>query len=262
MNAKDFFEKYSIETINKKTRISPISLKYIKNRNFKKIPRVKFLGFIRIIEKEFNVDLSDLIEEYNLETNHIHKEQTSEVLKEPKKHNTLILSILTLILFSLGGYILYTDYTAKSRTSFEINNSTYLPAEENKTLIQPEKKEIPEEYNNSYSHSQNETKKTVAEINTTETKTAAKTYPKTVYIIPKEQVWFKALNLDTNKSVEFLTSHEKTLEGTNWYIKFGHGNVTVIYGNSTIAPDTKKIVRLLLKNGKYEYLKKPNRYEK
>jgi cytoskeletal protein RodZ len=51
MNAKEFFDKYEIEEISKKTKISPISLRYIKNKEFEKIPRVKFLGFIKIIEK-------------------------------------------------------------------------------------------------------------------------------------------------------------------------------------------------------------------
>jgi len=83
-----------------------------------------------------------------------------------------------------------------------------------------------------------------------------------INIFPNEKVWFRAINLDNNKTIEYLTSNPKTLEGANWYIKFGHGNITVKYGNETITPDTKKIIRMLFKNGKYEYLKPHNRYEK
>ncbi|WP_024787139.1 MULTISPECIES: hypothetical protein [unclassified Lebetimonas] len=61
--------------------------------------------------------------------------------------------------------------------------------------------------------------------------------------------------------MEFLTTNPKILKG-NYYIKFGHGNLTIIYNDKNITPNTKKILRILLKNGKFEYLKKPNRFEK
>jgi len=117
MNANEFFEQYSIETINKKTRISPISLRFIKNKEYEKIPRVKFLGFVRIIEKEFNVDLSELIEEYNTATNNVSSKEEKIKYNEPKKQNTFILFILALILLLLGGYLLYKNYkTAPKQT--------------------------------------------------------------------------------------------------------------------------------------------------
>ncbi|WP_156921346.1 hypothetical protein [Lebetimonas sp. JH369] len=47
MNADEFFENHSID---EKTKISPISLRFIKNREFDKLPRVKFIGFVRLIE--------------------------------------------------------------------------------------------------------------------------------------------------------------------------------------------------------------------
>ena len=114
MNANEFFEKYSIETINKRTRISPISLRFIKNKEFEKIPRVKFMGFVRIIEKEFNIDLSELIEEYNTATNHI-SSKVEKIKTEPKKHNTFILFTLALILLLLGAYLLYNNYKTPSK---------------------------------------------------------------------------------------------------------------------------------------------------
>ncbi|AZV46176.1 hypothetical protein C3L23_02485 [Nautilia sp. PV-1] len=260
MNAKDFFEQYSIEVINKRTRISPISLRFIKNKEFEKIPRVKFLGFVRIIEKEFDVDLSELIEEYNQATNHT-PTQTSDKketeLKEPKKHNTLLLFILALILFSLGAYLLYKTYNSKSGSD-TINKTAYMPNNEENLSSENNITTQKTQENNISKQAAKAEKTTKTQIQHSQ-QTAI---PKTVKIFPNEKVWFKAVNLDNNKTVEYLTSNPKTLIGPNWYIKFGHGNITIDYGDKTITPQTKKIVRLLLKNGKVEYLKYPNRYEK
>ena len=70
------------------------------------------------------------------------------------------------------------------------------------------------------------------------------------------------MNIDTNRTFEYLTSKIKVLPKGNYYIKFGHGNVSILYNEYNITPNTKKIVRILLKDGNYTYMKKPNRYEK
>jgi cytoskeletal protein RodZ len=258
MSANEFFEKHTIEEINKKTKISPISLRYIKNKEFEKIQRVKFLGFVRIIEKEFKTDLSDLIEEYNQTTNHSPETPEKEtVLSEPKKHNTLILFLLALILFSLGAYLLYNNYTSKSPKNSELNKTEFLPnTEENVTNSNTET------IQNENALESNETAIRQQETNNTSNSVENADIPKIIEISPHEKVWFKAVNIDNNQTVEYLTSNPKILIGPDWYVKFGHGNLTIVYGNETITPNTKKIIRILFKQGKIEYLKKDNRFEK
>jgi len=255
MNADKFFERYSIEEISKKTKISPISLRYIKNREFDKLPRVKFFGFINIIEKTFNVDLSDLKEEYNnfIKTNNKTEEINTQIKIEPinsNNSNKLIL-IFALILAILGVYLLKNSYEKKTNeinaSHNELSNNISAPIEKNISSIT--KYQI---------INQDKTKTTKKNISAE--KNVTKLYE--VKIIPNEKVWFRAINIENNKSIEYLTSHQKILEKGNYYIKFGHGNVTIIYANQTITPNTKKLVRILLKNGKYQYMKTPNRYEK
>jgi len=265
MNASDFFKAYTIEIINKRTRISPISLRYIKNKEFTKIPRVKFIGFIRIIEKEFKIDLSELVEEYNQATNFKETQNYDIKFEEPKIHNTLILFILALILFSLGAYLLYNKYNSKKTQNLnEINKTAYLPTTEETNITETTQ-------DNNTITATTKTPQTTPKTQTTKIETTKENSqpqqkvtatPKTIKIFPNEKVWLKALNLDNNKTVEYLTNNPKTLIGPNWYVKFGHGNITINYGNQTINPQTKKIIRILFKNGKVEYLKKPNRYEK
>jgi len=254
MNADKFFEKYSIEEISKKTKISPISLRYIKNREFDKLPRVKFFGFINIIEKTFNVDLNDLKEEYNnfIKTNNKTEEINTQIKIEPlnsNNSNKLIL-IFALILAILGVYLLKNSYEKKTNeinaSHNELSNDISTPIEKNISSTT--------QYQVTNQDKTKTTKKNLSEKNVT------KLYE--VKIVPNEKVWFRAINIENNKSIEYLTSHQKILEKGNYYIKFGHGNVTIIYANQTITPNTKKLIRILLKNGNYKYMQIPNRYEK
>jgi len=267
MNANEFFEQYSIEIINKRTRISPISLRFIKNKEFEKIPRVKFMGFVKIIEKEFNVDLNELVEEYNQTTNFKKEKNENIENKETKKNNTFLLFLLALVLLAIGSYLLYKKYSTNNKKNSIIKKTYMIESDNNESTT--DKNRTQNELNKTTFENSNVTDKneTSQEINVSVKETKKEisqkfTLPSNIQIIPNEKVWFRAKNIDTNKTVEFLTSNPKTLKGANWYIKFGHGNITIKYGNETITPDTKKIVRILFKNGKYEYLKPRNRYEK
>jgi len=277
MSVNEFFEKYSIETINKRTRISPVSLTYIKNKDFDKITKVKFIGFVRIIEKEFKVDLSELIEEYDNVISNVEKKQQSNVVvfEEPKKYNTLTLFVLALILFGIGAYFLYNKYNLKkSENMNEINKTSYLlnekNNEENDTYYSFENNITKNEENITtvMSNESNDTNYTISinennETNITKVDANISNVPMKIKITTNNKLWFMAKNLDTNETHEYLIKEYKILKGANWYMKLGHGNITINYGNQTInIPQTKKILRILFKNGKIEYLTKPNRYEK
>jgi len=265
------FEKYSIEEINKRTKISPISLRYIKNKEFNKIPRVKFIGFIRIIENEFKVDLSDLIKEYEEVTKNIKRENSEIKFEKVKKTNDFSIIIFSIILITIGGYYLYKNIN----TSIEKNYSVAVKVEKNLSDVMKNKqndeieqnkvivKKIEKNITNTNDNNITENNLTIENTeNNLTIENNSTTQIKFIQIIPKETVWFKAINLDNNKTIEYLTSLPKDLNGSNWYIKFGHGLVTIRYGEEIIDPNTKKIVRILLKNGKYEFINKPNRYEK
>jgi len=253
MNADKFFEKYSIEEISKKTKISPISLRFIRNKEFDKIPRAKFFGFINIIEKEFKVDLSELKEEYN-STKPKEKEKINEI-KIEKNNNNYLISIFALILLITGGYFLYKNIS-KTKQQNHINENNY-------TAVYVSEKNLTKENKTSFTKIQPVTPK--IETNTTKVIKPIKKQQTTKYeitIIPNEKVWYRAKNIDNNKTFEYLTSKIKILPKGNYYIKFGHGNITIQYANQTIAPNTKKIIRILFKDGNYTFLKRPNRYEK
>lgn len=58
MQLSDILEEHSLKNMSKKTNISEENLEYLLEKRFEKIERVKAMGFISIIEREFNADLS------------------------------------------------------------------------------------------------------------------------------------------------------------------------------------------------------------
>src|SRR5690554_5773051 len=60
MQLSDILEEHTLKNISKKTNISEENIEYLLEKRFEKIERVKAVGFISIIEREFNADLGAL----------------------------------------------------------------------------------------------------------------------------------------------------------------------------------------------------------
>ena len=57
MELSELLEKHSIKSISKKTRISGDDLNALIESNFSNLKKIKSLGFISILEREYNIDL-------------------------------------------------------------------------------------------------------------------------------------------------------------------------------------------------------------
>ncbi|MEO1958415.1 MAG: hypothetical protein ABGX23_02580 [Nautiliaceae bacterium] len=127
MSAKldQFFKKYSVDEISKRTKISPISLNYIKNREFDKLNKVKLKGFIRLIEREFKVSLlDDVMKEY--EEYYKSKTPKQEELKEEIQENkNIYFKILAVVALIIGGGILYILQKPKQSNTTQSTKPIY-----------------------------------------------------------------------------------------------------------------------------------------
>jgi len=63
MQLKEILNEDSISAISKKTNISEDNITALENVEFDRITRVKVMGFISILEREYHVDLSKLRDE-------------------------------------------------------------------------------------------------------------------------------------------------------------------------------------------------------
>ncbi len=114
MDDVNFFDKIDLKEVAKKTLINIKDLEYLKNEEFDKLSKTKGLGFIKILEREYKIDLGDKKKKF-LE---YLKEEGRDTAKEffiapPKPPAKIFSKLITLILFFLIGvgilYILYLN---------------------------------------------------------------------------------------------------------------------------------------------------------
>jgi hypothetical protein len=75
----DFLIKQGYKKLSAKTFISDIDLERFLNKDFQNINKTRALGFIQILEREYDVDLSELKQAY-LEHEHAHKPKEPDTL--------------------------------------------------------------------------------------------------------------------------------------------------------------------------------------
>ncbi len=114
MDDVNFFDKMDLKEVSKRTLLNVRDLEYLKNEEFDKLSKTKGLGFIKILEREYKVDLSDKKEKFLSYLKEHGKDKTKEFFIPPPKPPTKTFSkFILLILFLLIGagvlYILYLN---------------------------------------------------------------------------------------------------------------------------------------------------------
>jgi len=112
MQLSDILEENSVDGINKRTNISEENIEALIAGDFSKIKRIKTMGFISIIEREYNTDLSKLKEEaINYYENHREENESITLglpIVEEKKG---MAKWLKLIIFFMIIYAIWFAYS-------------------------------------------------------------------------------------------------------------------------------------------------------
>jgi len=250
-------EKYSLKEIEEKTKISPVVLQKLFSYEFDSISEIKYKGFLKILKNEYKeFDFSKLEEKAN---EFYHKKTTSQPQvqspksKEEKDSKKFKIYIIIIVLVVLIGGFIYFMINKKEQKSTPNNNFVEMNmsikednfTKENKTNI--DVVDI------------NATDANITDTNITSTTTIEnnKEENKTLVILPMQKLWLRVTYLDNFKSKEYLTSHPIELNGSrDLFIKLGHGMETFIYKDNNLTPNTKKIVRIILKDGNLTITKK------
>ena len=82
MQLNEILEEHTVKAISKRTNISEPNIEALIETDFEKIKRVKAMGFISIIEREYNADLSN-VKEQALEYYNNHNENVKVTLGMP-----------------------------------------------------------------------------------------------------------------------------------------------------------------------------------
>ena len=119
MDDIDFFNNVDLKEVSKRTLVDLKELNYLKNEEFDKLSKAKGLGFIKIIEREYKVDLSGKRERFLEYLKEHNKDNNSEFFIAPPKTSSKIFPkalALSLVFVIIAGtiYILYLNRLSSS----------------------------------------------------------------------------------------------------------------------------------------------------
>ncbi len=120
MQLNDILEENSLKAISTKTKISEENLEKLFAKEFEKLKRVKAMGFISIIEREYQADLGSLRQEA-----HAYYAQQSEdksvtlgvPIVEEKKGTSKFLVLIVLLLIAAASWYFFTQFDKKNLQS-------------------------------------------------------------------------------------------------------------------------------------------------
>lgn len=252
------------ELVVSKAHIMQSTLDHIINKRFESLNPVKAKGFVKILEREFDLDLSDWMQEFDAyysikepEISTIDK-LNAEAIKDGKKSSSkLTLSIFVVAAMVAIGFFFYLQ---KKSLSEDVNSSASLQNEINESnasmAFNISFDVNNSDMNNSKELNATEHNKTVAmpEVNATKPGTIAATAGQSNFFVePAKKVWIGIRYMDTNKSKWFETVAEHKFDfnsSREQLVAFGHSQVKVVAGASTIESKQGGKIRYHYKNGK------------
>ncbi len=240
-------KEVGVAEICKATKIASKNIHSILEKRYESLSRVHARGFIQILEREYKIDLSAWMKEFDKACTFkegVSEEQNQETDPEEKTKNPLkveidysinqantslskksskwkpFILVLGVVVIILAVVIIQNSSSLKEERGQEsaIKSGTKKnsfnkanPTEENKPEPTPKLEEKPKEQDK-------------------QEKEAIKEDPNTIYIIPKKDVWVEVIDLDEKKnSFQKVFKKNYSLETKNHrlLLRFGHGHLSL-----------------------------------
>ncbi|RKV10024.1 sialidase [Helicobacter pylori] len=240
-------KEVGVAEICKATKIASKNIHSILEKRYESLSRVHARGFIQILEREYKIDLSAWMKEFDKACTFkesVSEEQNQETDPEEKTKNPLKVEIdysinqantslskksskwkpfvvvLGVVVIILAVVIIQNSSSLKEererenaiKSGTKKNSSNKVnPTEENKPEPTPKLEEKPKEQDK-------------------QEKEAIKEDPNTIYIIPKKDIWVEVIDLDEKKnSFQKVFKKNYSLETKNHrlLLRFGHGHLSL-----------------------------------
>jgi len=243
-----------IETLHQQTKISPQNLKALIERDFSKFSKVQFLGFVSILERDFDLDLSSYKDEYLAASDTI-LEVTPEINsftseEEPRKlHSNRKIIIFVLLGLSLIGFIAYKMlYSVEQPQPIVLNESAIMEAKEHLAAV--EKQELLTQQRELNASA------VVSEDDNTSQKIETEIAPQVV-ILPKRRLWMGLINIETGKRIQDVidTGYELNTS-SSWLLVFGHGYLDIEYNKKLLEFTSRKKLWFVYEEGELQQIDK------
>ncbi|MCQ2834434.1 sialidase [Helicobacter pylori] len=240
-------KEVGVTEICKATKIASKNIHSILEKRYESLSRVHARGFIQILEREYKMDLSAWMKEFDkvcvfkegvgeeknqetdpeetakkplkVELDYSINQANTSLSKKSSKWKPFVL-VLGVIVIVLAVVIIQNssslkeekerESTIKSGTKKSSFDDANL-AEENKPEPTPKLEEKPKEQDK-------------------QEKEVIKEYPNTIYIIPKRDIWVEVIDLDEKKNSfqkVFKKSYSLETKNHRLLLRFGHGHLSL-----------------------------------
>ncbi|WRE34266.1 sialidase [Helicobacter pylori] len=239
-----------VAEICKATKIASKNINYILEKRYESLSRVHARGFIQILEREYKIDLSAWMKEFDKVCTFkesASEEQNQETDPEEKTKNLLKVEIdysinqanikLSKGLSKWKPFVLVLGVIVIVLVVVIIQNSSSLKEERGQesaiksgTKKSSFNKANPTEENKPEPTPKSEEKQEKPKEQDKQEKEAIKEDPNTIYIIPKRDIWVEVIDLDEKKnSFQKVFKKNYSLETKNHrlLLRFGHGHLSL-----------------------------------
>ncbi|GAA8700665.1 hypothetical protein HpBT345_10000 [Helicobacter pylori] len=240
-------KEVGVTEICKATKIASKNIHSILEKRYESLSRVHARGFIQILEREYKIDLSAWVKEFDkvcvfkegvseeknqetdpeetakkplkVELDYSINQANTSLSKKSSKWKPFVL-VIGVIVIVLAVVIIQNSSSLKEEKEREsaIKSGTKKsssnkanPTEENKPEPTPKLEEKPKEQDK-------------------QEKEAIKEYPNTIYIIPKRDIWVEVIDLDEKKNSfqkVFKKSYSLETKNHRLLLRFGHGHLSL-----------------------------------
>jgi len=258
-------QEVGLEQIHNDTHIAISHIKAVLERDYEKLNKVQFLGFLSIIEREYDLDLSEEKElglAFFKEKDALHKGSKVFIVVEDEEKKSKLPYIVIIILFIVIGAFLTLNY-GSTKLKEIVSTKQILSSVHQEIPLSLEKKVVEKNETKSTDVEQIEEQETQQTI-TEEKKTSLGELKQTVtpqkevqnsqekfVIVPQRKLWLGYIDLQENKKHQKIIKEALELNASKeWLLFLGHSYVTIEVDDNNISYKNKKSIRLLYKDGK------------
>lgn len=268
-------EEIGLKRVCDETHIEQKYLKFMVDNDYDKLNHINTLGFVKILSREYKIDLSawtEAFEEYWIQ-NHKDKEDNGLfiVVNDEKKSKKLLVFIV-IVLLGATLSILFSLFQEKIDISNYVNNSE--SSYENTTVIQEAQQSL-DEVNSSLEQSEPqvtmfddtnsseeavsveetiteeliEEKKTEVKEITEPTEKVSPRFSQEAVITPNSELWIGIIYLDTKKRRSFLGEGNFSIDiSREQIITTGHGSFNLSVNGKIREFNRQAPMRFLVKD--------------
>ncbi len=254
----DSLREIGAQKISDDTHIALKHVQSIIHESFEDLDKIQFLGFVSILQREYNKDLSSLREkglEYFASVK-VEDSENKEVFVTKKSNAVIIYFLIALAIFVVAIYYSF-EFNTQKNVHEPIDNSVIESATKNLTTLK-KAVEIASDKNvtdkNSSDKNITKTKiNTVKKLEISKEIINKKLSP--IIILPKSKLWIGYIDKTDNIKKQTVISHKLELNpNKEWLLSLGHGFVDINLNGKVISSRSAHNLRFRYKDGKLEKL--------